>query len=197
MFALKKSVAPVTVTLIEQIGDRPTVTVTFPPLPSLLSLRAARRAVLEQLRAGGPLADERAADAFTTTLIRHNILSWSGIGDEHDQPIEPTHDVEIRDVDGNVTGTEQGTISAFLAEPRFVERSDQEWVLPWAMADAEKNGLSLSPNGTSVGAMQEAGTASSSATPGGSADAAMTQAIPPAPTSATKRRRKKAKQPGS
>lgn len=197
MFTLRKAPEPVTVTLIEQIADRPAVTVTFAPQPSLLSLRAARRAVLEQLRAGGPLAEERAADAFTSTLIRHNILSWSGIGDETEQPIEPTHDVEIRDVDGNVTGIDPGTISAFLAEPRFVERCDQEWVLPWAMADAEKNGLSLSPNGTSAGAMQEADTASSSATPGAPDAAGIMQADPPVPTSGTKPARKKAKRPGS
>ncbi|MBW6524419.1 hypothetical protein KZ810_13000 [Sphingomonas sp. RHCKR47] len=192
MFALCNA-KPVEHELIPAIGDNPPVKVTFPAQPSLLSLRAARRATVEALRGGGAEAEERAADAFTTTLIRHNIVSWSGIGDADGKPVEPTQDVEHRDVDGNVTSVEPGTISMFLAEPRLVEAADQLWVLPWAMADAEKNGLSLSPNGTSAGATQEADTASSSATPESSADAETTPADQPAPTSDTKRARKRAK----
>ncbi len=196
MYALKKPEA-VVVDLLPAVGERPAVTVTFPPQPSLLSIRAARRAALGALRSGGQNADDRAAEAFTVELIRHNILAWSGIGNEEDETLEPTHDVEIRDVDGNVTGIEPGTITYFLAEPRFVEVADREWVLPWALADAEKNGLSPSLNGISAGAMPEDDTANSSATPGSTVDAGTTTAVQPARTKSTRRKRKPAKTPGA
>ena len=189
--------APVVVELVPAVGDRPAVTATFNSQPSPLSLRAARRAVIAEMQKGEMDVQERAGDAFTAAIIRHNLIGWSGIGDEGDQLLEPTPDREIRDPDGNVTGIELGTISRFLAEPRLVEAADREYVLPWTKVDAEKNGLSLSPAGTSAGAMPEPDTANSSATPDGSADAATKTTAPPATTKSTKRGRTKAKPPGN
>ena len=194
-YALKKPES-VVVNLLPAVGDRPAVSVTFPAQPSLLSIRAARRAALDALRAGGPVADERAADAFTVALIRHNIQAWSGIGNEDDETLEPTHDVEIRDIDGNVTGVEIGTISYFLAEPRFVEVADREWVLPWALADAEKNGLSPSLNGISAGAMPVDDTANSSVTPPSTGDAVTKKGGRRVRTKSTRRKPRLAKTPG-
>ncbi|MBD8548003.1 hypothetical protein [Sphingomonas sp. CFBP 8760] len=196
MFALSKP-GPAAHELMPAVGDRPAVKVTFPAQPTLLALRAGRRAVGEALRAGGPDAEERAADAFTVALIRHSILSWEGIGDEEGEPVEPTPDVEIRNDAGDVIGIEPGTISAFLAEPRLVEAADEKWVLPWTMLDAEKNGLSLSPNGISEGATPAGDTANSPATPDASVDATTTTAAPPAPTIETKPAPKRAKPSGS
>ncbi|WP_267395581.1 MULTISPECIES: hypothetical protein [unclassified Sphingomonas] len=187
---------PVTKELIPASGDRPAVTITLNAQPSPLSLRAARRAVLEEYQKGGIDAQERAGDAFSAAILRHNILSWSGIGDENDQPVEPTPDVEQRDDDGNVVAIEPGTISSFLAEPRLVERADEEYVIPWAKLDAEKNGLSLSPPGTSAGATQGDGTATSSVKPESTDDAGTTTAAPPVNTKSTKPKRTKAKPSG-
>lgn len=189
MFALGTP-EPVTRTLIPARGDLPAVTVDFNPQPSPISLRMARRAVAAIFRDGLPDAEERAADAFTAAIVRHNILAWSGIGNGPGQPVEPTHDREILDADGKVTGVERGTISAFLAEPRLLEAADREYVLPWAMADAEKNGFAPSPNGISAGATPARDTASSPAMPDASADA------PPAPTSSEKPARTRAKRSG-
>lgn len=191
------SAAPRTVELIPAVGDRPAVKATFNAQPSPLSLRAARRAVAFEIRNGGMDADGRAGDAFTAAIIRHNLIGWEGIVDEDDQAIEPTHDLEVTDVDGNVTGIELGTISRFLAEPRLVEAADREYVLPWAKLDAEKNGSSPSLAGTSAGATPEPDTATSSVTPEDSVDAGMTTETPPATTKSRKHGRTKAKPSGS
>jgi hypothetical protein len=196
MFALSKP-GPAAHELIPAIGDRPAVRVTFPAQPTLLALRAGRRAVGDALRAGGPDADERAADAFTVALIRHSILSWEGIGDADGNPVEPTADVEIHDETGALVAVEPGTISAFLAEPRLVEAADEKWVLPWTLLDAEKNGWSLSPNGISAGATPAGDTANSAATPDASVDATTTTAALPAPTIDTKPAPKRGKRSGS
>jgi hypothetical protein len=191
------SALPITVTLIAAAGDRPAVTATFNAQPSPLSLRAARRAAIAEMKKGEMDVLERAGDAFTAAIIRHNLIGWSGIGDEGDQVIEPTHDREIHDAEGVVTGIELGTISRFLAEPRLVEAADREYVLPWTKVDAEKNGLSPSLAGTSAGATPEPDTATSSVTPAASADAAKTTAARRVRTKSTKPGRTKAKPSGS
>ncbi len=190
MFALGNP-APVERELIPARGDLPAVKVTFNAQPSPLSLRMARKAAAAVYREGRDNADERAGDAFSAEIIRHNIVSWSGIGSGPDQPVEPTHDREILDDKGNVTGIEHGTISAFLAEPRLNEAADREYVLPWALLDAEKNGYAPSSNGTSAGAMPVPDTATSPAMQNGAGDAA------PAPTKRAKPARTKAKPSGS
>ncbi|MFC3579130.1 hypothetical protein [Sphingomonas hylomeconis] len=191
---------PVTHELIPARGKAPAVKVTFNAQPSALSLRAARRAVAEIMREHGDDGMERAGDAFSAALIRHNILSWEGIGSaasDDDLPIAPTHDRELRDEEGNVTGVEVGTISAFLAEPRLFEAADREYVMPWTQLDAEKNGLAPSLNGTSEGETPEADTAISSATLE-SSGAVMTKkpALRHARTTGTKPARKRAKASG-
>lgn len=187
---------PVEHELIPAIGNRPPVRVTFNAQPSLLSIRAGRRAALAVLRQGGPDVEERAGDAFTAAILRHNILSWSGIGKDG-EPVEPTPDAEILDADGKVIGATPGTISDFLAEPRLVEAADQKYVLPWSQADAEKNGWSPSPNGTSAGATQEGNTAGSPATQADSGDAGTITVAPPVPTKPRKRKPRPAKPSGS
>jgi hypothetical protein len=187
---------PVEHELIPAIGDRPPVLVTFAAQPSLISLRAGRRAALTVLRQGGPDVEERAGDAFTREIIRHNILTWSGIGKDG-EAVDPTPDTDVVDEEGNVIGSEPGTISDFLAEPRLVEAADRAYVLPWSQADAEENGWSPSQNGTSAGATQGANTAGSPATQDGSGDAGTTTDAPPVPTKPKKRVRKPAKPSGS
>lgn len=191
------SAKPVEKELIPAIDDRPPVKVTFNAQPSPLSLRAARRAIRIQMLIGGQDAEERAADAFTREVIRHNIISWSGIGGEDGEPVQPTMDRDTLDLDGKVVDVEMGTISAFLTEPRLVEAADREYVMPWALADAEKNGLSLSLAGTSARATQEPDTANRSARRAAKAGARTKTAGRRAPTKSTKPRATKAKLSGS
>jgi hypothetical protein len=186
----------VTHTLIAARADLPPVTVTFNAQPTLLSARAAREAAQAVFRAGGPKVTERAGDAFSAAIIRWNIVSWTGIGDGPDSPVEPTHDVEKLDEAGKVIGVELGTISAFLAESRLVDAADREYVLPWVLADMEKNGWSPSLDGTSSRATQVPDTVSSPATQESSVDATTTTDAPPAPTSKRSRKRKPAKASG-
>lgn len=188
MWALAKP-EPVTKELIPARGDHPAVTATFNPQPSPLSLRAARRAVAEIMRAD-PAGNERAGDAFTGAIIRYNLLGWSGIVDEKGEVIEPTHDVEIHDDEGRVIEVQPGTISAFIAEPRLFEAADREYVLPWTQVDAEKNGFVPLPNGTSEGATPETDTVTSPVTPESSGD------VTSAPIESTKPKRKRAKPSG-
>ncbi|SEM62874.1 hypothetical protein SAMN05192583_0890 [Sphingomonas gellani] len=192
------SPVPVTKTLVDAAGDRPAVTVTFNAQPSPLSLRAARRAVATILRDGQPNVAERAGDAFTAEIIRHNILAWTGIVGADLAPIEPTHDRDLTDAEGKVTGVEPGSISAFLTEPRLVEAADREYVLPWSERDAEKNGFAPSLNGTSAGATPGQGTATSPAKRGRKGAAGTkTQASRPARTKSTKPGRTRASVSGN
>lgn len=154
MYALSKKPEPEWKTLIPAAGDVPAVRVLFAPV-SAKSLRLARRAVAEVLRSGAADANETAGDAFTESLLRSSMLEWDGIGDDDQNPIQPTPDVDILDADNNVIGVTPGTVSAFLAEPRLVEAADREFVLPWARRDAEKNGYALSQSGTSARATPE------------------------------------------
>ncbi|MET0373923.1 MAG: hypothetical protein ABW128_06655 [Rhizorhabdus sp.] len=190
MFALGNP-DPVERELIPARGELPAVRVTFNAQPSPLSLRMARKAAAAVYREGRDNPDERAGDAFGAEIVRYNILAWSGIGTGPDQPVEPTHDREILDEKGDVTSIERGTISAFIAEARLMEAADREYVLPWALADAEKNGFAPSLNGISAGATAVPDTASLPAKPDVSADAA------PAPTKSTRRGRTKARPSGS
>jgi hypothetical protein len=188
MFALGTP-EPVTKTLIAAHGDRPAVKVTFNPQPSPLSLRAARRAVAAVLQRD-PGAIEEAGDAFSRALLRFNILGWEGIGDQHDKPVEPTPDVDIRGDDGAIIRTETGTISAFIAEPRLFEAADREYVLPWTKLDAEKNGFAPLPAGTSAGAMPADDTVTTPAMPSGSDGATSAHTV------STKPKPKRAKRSG-
>ena len=196
MFALSGP-TPVTVELVPAREDRPAVRVTFQPQPTPLSLRAARRAVGAIFRDGKPDSVERAGDAFSAALIRHNIISWEGIGDENGDPVEPSPDREILDDNGMVVGVEPGTISAFLAEPRLVEAADRQYIGPWTELDAEKNASSASPNGIGEAGTPAGDTANSPVTPGETADAVTPTPAPrPARTTSTSRKRTKAKPSG-
>lgn len=189
MWALAKP-EPVTKELIPARGDHPAVTVTFNSQPSALSLRAARRAVAEVLRAD-PTAIERAGDAFTAAIIRFNLLAWTGIVDANGAVIEPTHDVVIPSDENDEIGIVQpGTISAFIAEPRLFEAADREYVLPWTQVDAEKNGFAPLLNGTSEGATPETDTVTSPVTPESSGD------VTNVPIESTKPKRKRVKPSG-
>jgi hypothetical protein len=197
MYALSKKPEPEWKTLIPAQGETPAVRVLFAPVGAK-ALRLARRAVADVLRSGVADANEAAGDAFTEALLRAGMLEWDGIGDDDQNPIQPTPDVDIIDGDGKVIGVTPGTVSAFLAEPRLVEAADREYVLPWARRDAEKNGYAPSLSGTSAGATPAPNTAGSPARPVKTADAVTKKPTRRrAPTKSTNRKRTPAKKSGT
>jgi len=196
MYTLSKRPEPEWKTLIPAQDGRPAVRVLFAPVGAK-ALRLARRAVADVIRSGLADTNEVAGDAFTEAMVRAGMLEWEGIVDDDGNPLQPTPDIETFDDEGNVTGIEYGTVSAFLSEPRLVEASDREYVLPWARRDAEKNGYAPSLNGTSAGAMPEPNTASSAVTPEKTAVAATKRrARPSATTKSTRRKPTRAKKSG-
>lgn len=187
MLKLAKS-EPEWLELAAAAGDEPAVEVRFAPI-GVKAVRAARRAAAKALGIDEDDVEE-AGDAMSRELIRRGILEWRGIGDDAGQVIEPTHDVEVKDDDGEVIEVVPGTISAFLADPRTFEAADRLYVYPWVRRDQEKNVSSASPNGTGEAATPGADIASSAATEG-EAPAAET-----APTPAKSRKPRKARAAG-
>lgn len=145
---------------------RPAVRVMFKPVDRI-AVRAARRAAAEVYVAAAlpddaiipPDLIERAGDAMSLTLLMHGIIEWEGVGDEAGE-LAPL-------------SLESDYLAAFLADPLRFEKLDLEYVRPWVLADLEKNGLSLSPNGISAGA--ESDIAGSSVRRGRRAAAAKTR----------------------
>jgi hypothetical protein len=74
--------------------------------------------------------------AFTRSLARAGILEWEGVGDAEGDPVEPS----------------PGNIDAFLDLWPIFDAIDRQYVAPALIGLDEKNGSSLSPNGTSAGA---------------------------------------------
>lgn len=114
-----------------------------------------------------------AGDAFSEALLRKTIIAWEGIGDPTGAPLP--------------VGPE--AIELFLGDERLFDAADAALVMPEVLLDAEKNGLSASPNGTGEAATPASDIATS--------PAPAKTAAPNAPTSSKPRRAKRAKTPGS
>lgn len=154
------------------------VEIDFAPIDRPM-VRAARRAVRKFIAKhpdldAEELADE-SGDIFSGTLIRLGIRGWKGLGDTKGKPLGPPTPERIEDV---------------LADPVLFDQIDAAYVVPWAKAAKEKNGLSPSPNGTSTGATQEK-------TIAGSAAAAKTGGAKSAPTSKKSRKPTQGKSSGT
>jgi hypothetical protein len=129
---------------------RPAVRVLFAPI-GRIALRAARRAAGE-VYLGADLPEdenapvpaeliEMAGDALSDSLLMAGIIEWEGVGIA-DTPVAVTPE----------------RLAQFLADPIRFERLDQAYVQPFVTRELEKNGLSLSLNGSSAGATATAGT---------------------------------------
>lgn len=75
--------------------------------------------------------------AFILNVAKRAILNWEGVGDENGVPVAPTPD----------------GIAALLAHHQIFEAFERHYVMPRMVLDAEKNGSSPAPNGTSAGAL--------------------------------------------
>lgn len=73
--------------------------------------------------------------AYGESIIRYCLRGWRGIGAE-----------------GAPTPFTPDMVDAFIADERLYDAAYMMFVLPELIRDAEKNGLSPSPNGTGAGA---------------------------------------------
>lgn len=171
--------------------------VVFDPITPMMRRRALR-AVREMLAAEGVASSADAdvdllgdiGEKVSRELIRMGARDWGGIGDEDDNPLDLTPPQATRLKTVNDPERPTGSIDLLLADEAIFEQLDAEYVRPDAIRRAEKNALSLSPNGTSAGATPGSNTVDSAAKrkPRGGAKAA--------PTKRTRSRQTKAKRPG-
>ncbi len=103
----------------------------------MLAIRADyRREIAALPKDGEPLHPEDLGLRFSQTVARHAICDWKGVGDESGNPIACTPE----------------GVAALMELFQFVKAFDAAYVTPRMTLDAEKNGLSPAPNGTSAGA---------------------------------------------
>lgn len=118
--------------------------ITFKPAGSggVLAAQAAYALVVQS---GGDVAD--ALVAFTGAFAAWGVESWSGIGDETGTPLDlpPAGPSRLELVDLLLT-----------QDPVAFDRVDAEYVTPFLLREAEKNGSAPSPAGdTPAGALTE------------------------------------------
>lgn len=153
MRRLVKAEWPRWITLADATGEDPAVRVKMAKISRSMKRRAQHEA-LESLPAieGGtdrdPLELADAGDAYGASLIRQGLLEWEGIGDAN----------------GIVIPVTPESVGLFLDDDALFERLDDEYVMPEVLRDAEKNGLSVSPNGTGEAVTRAGATAISPAT---------------------------------
>ena len=122
------------------------------PLTSglMLPIRAEMtRAIAKDDASHRPEADE-AMHLLTRAAARCAIVDWKGVGDADGNPIEVTPE----------------GIDALMDVFQICDAFRDAYVLPRLVLDAEKNGSSPAPNGTSAGAQT---TADGATVPAGSA----------------------------
>lgn len=175
-------------------GDSPAVEVEFVPI-GRAALRAARRAAAEAVGAAmsededesatlSPELVEIAGDVLSEHLLLTGIRAWRGVGD----------------AEGALAAVTPDNLRLFLADPTRFEKLDDAYVRPFVMKELEKNGLSLSPNGISAGAMPGTDTAGKSARRTSKAGAKRTRkkaAKSPAPIASSTRKPKPASASGT
>jgi hypothetical protein len=103
----------------------------------MLAIRADyRREIADLPKDGEPLHPEDLGLRFNQTVARHAICDWEGVGDEDGNPIACTPE----------------GVAALMGLYQFVKAFEVAYVTPRMTLDAEKNGSSPAPNGTSAGA---------------------------------------------
>lgn len=103
----------------------------------MLEIRADFRAEIAALpKDGEPLHAEDLGLRFNQAVARHAIVDWEGVGDENGDPLPCTPE----------------GIAALMGLFQMVKAFEAAYVTPRMTLDAEKNGSSPAPNGTSAGA---------------------------------------------
>lgn len=132
-------------------------------------------------------------------LIRRGLRRWRGVGGDDGAPVAPADLFPALDDDGSPLLDGDGEpvmrsgLDLFIADPRTFEAADRAYVIPWLNRDREGNVSSASPNGTGEAGTPGPATASTPATGEPTGDVVpMPPAKAAAPTSGTRRGRKKA-----
>lgn len=103
----------------------------------MLQIRADyRREIAALPKDGEPLHPEDLGLRFNQAVARHAIINWDGVGDEAGEPLPCTP---------------EGVV-ALMSLFQMVKAFEVAYVTPRMTLDAEKNGSSPAPNGTSAGA---------------------------------------------
>ena len=142
---------------------------------------AAETAGLDAFALGGDddLADGLRQHLVAVELGARVILSWTGIGDEDGNPVEPS----------------RAAILALCRDPTVARRITAAALAPYHRRVAEGNASAASPNGAGEAAKTTAEAAEPPASPAPPADAAT--AAPSAPSASTRRRRARAISPST
>lgn len=151
------------VTLLEASEGRPAVKMLFAPIDRKLKRLVSRatRGFAAGIGASATdkideLTDEQFdalfdySEAASREIIRLTAISWEGIGDggEDPQPLALTPDREVRIATCTKPDRPTGTIDQLLDDEVLFEAADRLFVKAQANRDAEKNGSSVSSNGT-------------------------------------------------
>ncbi|MCQ0091333.1 hypothetical protein [Roseovarius sp. M141] len=112
----------------------PGVRVQLHPLTTALMVATRSDAAVEAIPEDA--SDEERAVAFAKALARRAVLSWEGIGDADDNPIEPSPDA----------------IDALLDIWPIFEAFQLTYVSKGLLLEQEKNVSASSPSGPSAGA---------------------------------------------
>jgi hypothetical protein len=127
----------------------PGVRVRVRPITSA-AIIAARHAAAEAMKdAAEAERVSLASAAFTRNVALWGIVDWDGVGDADGNPIKPSPE----------------TIDGLLEVWPAFDALDRLYVAPALVLDAEKNGSSPLPNGTSAGAKATARRARKNAKP--------------------------------
>ncbi len=119
----------------------------------MLAIRADyRREIGDMAQEGEPPVLEDLGMRFNLAVARRAIFDWDGVGDEGGKPLACTQD----------------GIEALMGLYQFLKAFEQAYVNPRLALDAEKNGSSPGPNGTSA-RVEEATTAADAEAPAPSA----------------------------
>ena len=103
---------------------------------TVAAIIAARQAAADAAKDGGDDMIYNSSAAFTARMARWGVLDWEGVGDADGKPADVTPE----------------NVDALLEHWQAFDAIDRQYVMPALIQDAEKNGSSLSPNGTSAGA---------------------------------------------
>jgi hypothetical protein len=165
-------------TLVEADGEEPAVMVLCAPVSRPMIERAWKAAGEAALAENAEPGD--AQEAFGCSILCQAILDWSGIGDMAGAPLAftPEH------------------LAVAIINPELGDLATREIVAPVVLREMEKNGLALSPAGTSPATPGTAGAPPSAEQGIATPAPAATPAPEPAPTRSAPRSRTKARPSG-
>ena len=123
------------------------VKVECQPYTTLMTLAAREDPALRDIDPENA-SQSRLAYGSGVAIARLAISDWDGVGDEDGNPVDPTPE----------------TVEKLMAIPQFYDAFFAKYLVPALVLDAEKNGSTPSPDGTTAGAPDTVKRARKSAT---------------------------------